>query len=60
MWQYRLLMDALLNGYYAAMAVYGWMIWQAQDSSETGKQRSRENDKPVAPQGVQTPAEHLL
>ena len=27
-WHHRLLMDALLNVYYVAMAVYGWIYWQ--------------------------------
>ncbi len=27
-WHHKLLMDALLNVYYVAMAVYGWIYWQ--------------------------------
>ncbi|MGB5325225.1 MAG: nicotinamide riboside transporter PnuC [Pseudomonadales bacterium] len=33
LWQHRLLMDAALNVYYAAMAIYGWHVWQVQDTS---------------------------
>lgn len=28
-----LLMESLLNGYYMAMAIYGWLQWQKQDKS---------------------------
>ncbi|MBT8140166.1 MAG: nicotinamide riboside transporter PnuC [Gammaproteobacteria bacterium] len=41
MWQYGLLMDSMLNAYYAAMAVYGWMVWQAQDTVKPDAQSAQ-------------------
>jgi len=34
-WQSALLMESLLNGYYLAMAVYGWFVWQQRPNSPT-------------------------
>lgn len=41
-WNVRLYMDAALNVFYAAMAVWGWWQWQHGSS---GRDRDREGDK---------------
>lgn len=44
MWQYALLSDALLQVYYAAMALYGWWHWRLLQQT---KQQAESGVKPV-------------
>ncbi|WP_333608867.1 nicotinamide riboside transporter PnuC [Arsukibacterium sp.] len=37
MWDSALLSDALLHGYYAGMAIYGWWRWQQLKQASSGK-----------------------
>ncbi|MDP4535208.1 nicotinamide riboside transporter PnuC [Alkalimonas collagenimarina] len=50
MWQYALLSDALLQVYYAAMALYGWWHWRLLQQT---KQQSKAGVKPVLEWGWQ-------
>jgi nicotinamide mononucleotide transporter len=50
MWQHALLSDALLQVYYAAMALYGWWHWRLLQQT---KQQSKSGVKPVLEWGWQ-------
>ncbi len=43
LWNAKLYMDAGLNSYYVAMAVYGWLVWSNHSSAEPEEHTPRQS-----------------